>query len=76
MDREEALVRAFIVPRKQDRYLQLLANPKRRGKFLSVMYHQLAFDVVPAKLTRIASCDHFPEPVERQLTQKGAGPTC
>lgn len=76
MEQEEAFVRAFIVRAKQERYLQMLANPKRRRKFLHVLYHQLAFKAIPAKTTAIASHDHFPEPVEKKLKQKGAGPTC
>lgn len=76
MNQEEAFARAFIVRAKQERYLQLLANPRRRPKFLNVLYHQLALDTVPTKITRIASRDHFPEPVGTQLKQKGAGPAC
>jgi hypothetical protein len=36
---EEATVRAFIVPSKRNRYLSLLANGKRRPKFLDRLNH-------------------------------------
>ena len=36
---EEATIRAFIVPKKRDRYLSLLGNEKRRAKFLQCLNH-------------------------------------
>ncbi len=36
---EEALVDAFIVPAKRERYKSLLANRQRRAKFLDVLNH-------------------------------------
>ena len=36
---EEATIRAFIVPAKRVRYLSLLANEKRRAKFLDCLNH-------------------------------------
>ena len=71
-EQEQAFVRAFIHPDRQERYLQLLANPKRRDKALGLMYHTL--DIVSAR--QIANRDNHPEPVERLLRQKGAGGTC
>lgn len=38
-EHEESLVKAFIVPRKRDRMLSLLANPKRRRTILDALYH-------------------------------------
>lgn len=71
---EEAFVRAFIVPDKRGRYLQLLASPSRRKKILGVLYHSL--DMIPERATRIDNCDHTSERVEQLLRRKGAGPTC
>lgn len=71
---EEAFVRAFIVPDKQDRYLQLLASPSRRKKILGVLYHSL--DTISQRATRIENRDHTSERVEQLLRRKGAGPAC
>ena len=71
---EEAFVRAFIVPGKRDRYLQLLASPNRRKKILGLLYHSL--DVIPERATPIENRDHTSERVEQLLRQKGAGATC
>lgn len=71
---EEAFVRAFIMPDRRDRCLQILANPRKRGKVLGLLYHTL--DFIPARATPNASRDHNPDFVEKTLRQKGAGPTC
>ena len=41
---EDALVRAFIRPEKQERWLELLANPKRRGDILNSLPHLADLD--------------------------------
>jgi hypothetical protein len=41
---EEATIRAFVAPRKRDRFLQLLANPKRRGRALNELDHFTGWD--------------------------------
>ena len=71
---EQAFVRAFITLDKQERYLQLLAAPKRRRKILNELYHSLS--LIGARTTRIAPRDHSAEAVEKVLRQKGAGQTC
>jgi hypothetical protein len=38
-EHEESVVKAFVVPRKRDRMLSMLANPKRRRKALDALYH-------------------------------------
>ena len=73
-DREGAFVRAFIVPEKRDRYLSILASPRRRAKVLGELYHGLG--TVAAWTNGIENRDHSPEFVERLLKQKGAGTTC
>ncbi|MEX2091361.1 MAG: hypothetical protein WD971_01725 [Pirellulales bacterium] len=50
---EEATIRAFIVRDKSERYLSILANEKRRGKFLDCLNHCRDFDTRFA--TEIAS---------------------
>ena len=73
-DQEEAFVRAFIVPEKRDRYLSILANPRRRVKILGELYHDLS--TIAARTTKIENRDHGPEVIEKLLKQKGAGATC
>jgi len=50
---EEALVDAFIVPAKRERYKTLLANPKRRRKLLDGLNH--CRDLDPRYATQIPS---------------------
>jgi hypothetical protein len=73
-NQEEAFVRAFILPAKRDRYLQLLANPTKRRKILGTLYHTLS--TIEERTSKIASRDHFPEPIEKMLRQKGAREMC
>lgn len=54
-EQEAAFVKAFIVKEKQERYLQLLASPKRRREILDRFNHNLDFDpkyaaIVPKEL--------------------------
>ena len=71
---EEAFVRAFIVPHKQERYLAMLANPKKRSKILRLLYHKL--DTISAKTFAIAGRDHNHVSVVDVLRRKGAGTLC
>ena len=36
---EEALIRSFVIRSKQDRFLEMLANPKRRAKATAQLAH-------------------------------------
>jgi hypothetical protein len=51
--REEALVDAFIVPEKRERYKTFRANPKRRAKLLDGLNH--CRDLDPRYATEIPS---------------------
>jgi len=42
-EEEKAFVKRFIAANRQDRYLLFLSQEKMRGKFLSELYHRLAF---------------------------------
>jgi hypothetical protein len=45
MEHEQALVHAFIAPTKRKRYLDRLASPKARGRFLANrLYHMTDLD--------------------------------
>lgn len=39
MNHEEAVIRAFIIPVRQNRYLEFVQNPKKRNKFISQLPH-------------------------------------
>lgn len=49
---EEATIRAFMAPSKRDRFVSLLANPKRRRKALSELNHFNDWDERFATLLR------------------------
>jgi len=74
MDHEEAVIRAFILPSKRERYLEFLASPKGRAKFIAQLAHfkhlnpKFAFSI-PGSQTNPAS-------LHKLLTTEGAGPKC
>lgn len=73
-EQETAFVKASIVKDKQERYLQLLASPKRRREILDRFNHNLDFDpkyasVVPKELQTADKLAHL-------LRARGAGETC
>ncbi|HZT41625.1 MAG TPA: hypothetical protein VFA07_05530 [Chthonomonadaceae bacterium] len=67
---EEMFVRTFIQSSKQERYLFLLAHPKRRKDILGRLSHSLDYN--PAYARKLDA----KEDVETLLQQKGAGDTC
>ena len=67
---EEALVDAFIVPAKRERYKGLLANRKRRAKLLDGLNHCHDFD--PRYVTEIPSNSD----VVALLRSRGAPESC
>ena len=73
-EHEEAFVRSFIVKDRRERYLSLLANPKRRPKLLDRLNHQLDLDYafatpIPTRQRNVGDLEHL-------LRQKGAGAMC
>ena len=73
-NQEAAFVKAFIVPDKRDRYLQILASPNKRSKILGLLYHNL--DTISARSTPIPNRDHDVDFIEKLLRRKGAGSMC
>lgn len=82
---EEAVIRAFILPTKRERFIEFLATAKNRKKFTDSLPHFRSFDPrfaspVPwnpssdGKLP--ARYDQGIENIKRLLQSKGAGPTC
>lgn len=71
---EEAFVKAFLTSEKRARFLQFLANPRRRKEILVKLNHDLP--CMPAFATPVPGHQDFPEELEKLLKAKGAGPTC
>jgi len=71
---EAQLVRAFLLPQRQSRYLELLPNPRRRKDLTCTLAHFKHIDprwavTIPARL------QHAPDIFEL-LKSKGAPPMC
>ncbi len=70
MNHEEAVIKAFFLPTKRERYLGFIATAKGRAKIIRELSHLFMRSIIPsqhdagsvAKLIRIRS--------------KGAGPSC
>lgn len=67
---EEAIVRAFIIPDKRDRYLTLLGKKKRRPKLHDALNHLLDLD------PRYCIPLHSSEDVVAALQDRGAPEKC
>jgi hypothetical protein len=74
MNHEEALVRAFILPTKRERYMEALTKPKKRAKFRSELAHFKGLD--PRFVVGIAPREQNPSSLLKILTAKGAGTRC
>ena len=71
---EEALVKAFIPPHRQERFLEIIAKPKKRAKLLAELSHFKALN--PQFIIPIPPNQQNPSALAKLLTGKGAGPTC
>lgn len=74
MGHEEAFAKAFLPSEKRARFIQFLAQPKRRPEMLSQLNRNLPY--LQALATVVPSYQDFPEELEALLRGKGAGPTC
>jgi len=71
---EEALVKAFIPPHRQERFLEIIAKPKKRAKLLTQLYH---FDDLNSKyMVAIPPNQQNPSALVKILKAKGAGTKC
>ena len=73
-EQERALVGAFIIKDKRERYLQMLANPKRRRDILDRFNHLLDFD--PSFAALVPKEMRTSERVVQLLRQRGAPEMC
>jgi hypothetical protein len=74
MNHEEALIKAFILPSKRERYLGFLSTSKGRAKIISELAHFKALDARFMK--SIIPSQHDPVSVAKLIRSKGAGPKC
>jgi hypothetical protein len=74
MNHEEAVVGAFIIPVRRERYLEFLKSPKNRKKFINVLAHFKHLDPKFAK--SISGNQGNPSALLKLLLGKGAGVKC
>lgn len=71
---EAAFVRAFVIPAKQGRLLELLPNRKRRESVLRTLYHFRDLD--PRYASQIPASDQSTARIEGLLLKLGAPREC
>src|SRR3989344_7772381 len=70
----EAVIKAFVVETKRDRYLGFVSSAKNRGKFTKALAHFHDFD--PRVLEQIPPNSQNVQKILSLLKQKGAGREC
>jgi hypothetical protein len=73
-EHEESLVKAFILPERRGRWLELLASPKSRKRLLSALAHHAPID--PRFSHLIPASQQSRKGIEELLRSKGAPDTC
>ena len=74
MNHEEELIKAFFMPTKRERYLEMVAKPKKREKFLRELSHFKALD--PRFCFAVPKVEHTAEQIAAFLARKSAPPSC
>ena len=74
VEHEQLLVQAFILPQCRDRYLEMLARPKRRQTFKESLAHFKHLDMRFA--VRIPTYQQHANEIAKILKSKGAPATC
>jgi len=74
VNHEEELIKAFFQPTKRERYLEMIATPKKRKKFLHELYHFKSLD--PRRCFTLPKGVHTAEEITAFLNRKGAPQTC
>ena len=74
MNHEEAFAKAFLTSEKRARFIQYLADSKRRKEMLDRLNQDLPY--MPGFATEVPGEQDFPHELEKLLKAKGAGPTC
>jgi hypothetical protein len=74
VNHEEALVKAFIPAHRQERFLEIIAKPKKRAKLLNDLSHFKAFN--PQFMVAVPPNQQNPSDLAKLLKAKGAGAKC
>jgi hypothetical protein len=74
MNHEEATIKGFIIPVRQERYLEFLKTPKKRAKFIAQLAHFKHLN--PKFVVRIPGNEQNPASLQTLLAGKGAGSKC
>jgi hypothetical protein len=74
VNHEQALVRAFIDPRRQERYLEFVTKPKTRDRFLKELGHFKHLN--PKFVVNLKPSDRGLAGIMKILKSKGAGDRC
>lgn len=74
MNHEEAFAKAFLPSEKRARFIQHLADPKKRREMLERLSDGLPY--MPGFATEVPGEQDFPSELEKLLKAKGSGPTC
>ena len=74
MNHEESLIKAFVRSAKRARFIELLGNPKRRGRFLADLYHFKDLD--PRYLVPILPAEQHVKNIAALLAARGAPSLC
>lgn len=74
MSHEEEVIRAFFMPTKRERYLEMIAKPKKRKKFLLELAHFNALE--PRYCFAVPKIEHTADQIAALLIRKGAPPSC
>jgi len=74
MNHGEATVKAFIIPVRQERYLEFLKSQKNRTKFIAQLAHFKHLN--PVFMVGIPGNQQNPSSLQRLLAGKGAGTKC
>jgi hypothetical protein len=74
MNHEEATIKAFIIPVRQERYLEFLKSPKKRAKFIAQLAHFKHLD--PQFVVHVPGNQQNPSSLQKLLAGKGAGSKC
>ncbi|MBK9796338.1 MAG: hypothetical protein IPP58_07545 [Holophagaceae bacterium] len=74
MNHEEAFAKSFLPSEKRARFIQSLAQPRKRKELLSQLNRHLPY--LPAYATELPGEQDFPDALEKLLLGRGAGPTC
>jgi hypothetical protein len=71
---EPAVATAVLAAEKRARFIQFLADPKRRREMLGRFDQHLPY--LPEWATPVPAPQDYPEELEKLLRSKGAGATC